>query len=190
MKKLLLTFAGLLVMANTQAAVLNFDDIASRTSVERHYGGADFTWSTRFLVGDTGISGYGSAYSGKQFAVNRSGTKSPMQITHATGFNFDGAYFAKRNIKSGAASAVEINAYDLADKMIGSATVKLTTTMMYYAANFKNVARLALKVDGWFAMDDFTYSRSVSEVPVPAAAMLFGPALLGFLGLRRKANKA
>jgi hypothetical protein len=31
---------------------------------------------------------------------------------------------------------------------------------------------------------------SVSQVPVPAAAFLFGPALLGFIGLRRKAKKA
>jgi len=30
---------------------------------------------------------------------------------------------------------------------------------------------------------------NVSAVPVPAAAFLFAPALLGFLGLRRKANK-
>ena len=32
-------------------------------------------------------------------------------------------------------------------------------------------------------------TSSVSEVPVPAALFLFGPALLGFLGLRRKALK-
>lgn len=31
-------------------------------------------------------------------------------------------------------------------------------------------------------------SLNVSEVPVPAAAFLFAPALLGFLGLRRKAK--
>ena len=31
---------------------------------------------------------------------------------------------------------------------------------------------------------------SVSQVPVPAAAFLFAPALLGFLGLRRKAKQA
>ncbi|OUR72125.1 hypothetical protein A9Q78_07390 [Methylophaga sp. 41_12_T18] len=31
-------------------------------------------------------------------------------------------------------------------------------------------------------------SQSVSEVPVPAALFLFGPALLGFMGLRRRAK--
>lgn len=32
------------------------------------------------------------------------------------------------------------------------------------------------------------YNSGISEVPVPAAAFLFGPALLGFMGLRRKAK--
>jgi hypothetical protein len=34
------------------------------------------------------------------------------------------------------------------------------------------------------------YSLSVSAVPVPAAAFLFAPALVGFMALRRKAAKA
>lgn len=33
-------------------------------------------------------------------------------------------------------------------------------------------------------------SYEVSEIPVPAAAFLFAPALMGFLGLRRKAKQA
>ena len=33
-----------------------------------------------------------------------------------------------------------------------------------------------------------TYNLAVSEVPVPAALFLFAPALIGFLGLRRKAS--
>lgn len=34
------------------------------------------------------------------------------------------------------------------------------------------------------------YCPPVSEVPVPAAAFLFAPALLGFMGLRRKSKQA
>jgi hypothetical protein len=34
------------------------------------------------------------------------------------------------------------------------------------------------------------YSLSVSEVPIPAAAFLFAPTLIGFLGLRSKAKNA
>ena len=32
-------------------------------------------------------------------------------------------------------------------------------------------------------------SLNVSAVPIPAAAFLFAPALLGFMGLRRRAQK-
>ena len=37
-------------------------------------------------------------------------------------------------------------------------------------------------------IDSFCVNCSVSEVPVPAAAFMLAPALLGFLGLRRKAK--
>jgi hypothetical protein len=39
---------------------------------------------------------------------------------------------------------------------------------------------------GHASLDNFKYSA----VPVPAAAMLFAPAVLGFMGLRRKAKQA
>lgn len=37
-------------------------------------------------------------------------------------------------------------------------------------------------------LDNFQYGN-VSAVPIPAAAFLFAPAILGFMGLRRKAKK-
>jgi hypothetical protein len=40
------------------------------------------------------------------------------------------------------------------------------------------------------AQKTYNLTASVSEVPVPAALFLFAPALLGFLGLRRKASLA
>jgi len=44
--------------------------------------------------------------------------------------------------------------------------------------------------DHW-AIDNVTISNdSVSAVPLPAAALLFGPALLGLMGFRRKAKAA
>jgi hypothetical protein len=48
---------------------------------------------------------------------------------------------------------------------------------------------LALNFTGYESIGSFTLTN-VSEVPVPAAAFLFAPALMGFLGLRRKAKKA
>jgi len=41
------------------------------------------------------------------------------------------------------------------------------------------------KIDGY---DLAFHAVAVSEVPIPAAAFMFAPALLGFLGLRRKAK--
>ena len=37
--------------------------------------------------------------------------------------------------------------------------------------------------------DVLKYDLSISAVPVPAALWLFAPALMGFFGLRRKAQK-
>jgi hypothetical protein len=59
---------------------------------------------------------------------------------------------------------------------------------------FANVAGLSdetllkLNFTGYESIGSFTLTN-VSEVPVPAAAFLFSPALMGFLGLRRKAKK-
>jgi hypothetical protein len=54
-----------------------------------------------------------------------------------------------------------------------------------------DVAKLSFSVTGGdnqgVVLDDISV---VSAVPVPAAAFLFAPALIGFMGLRRKAKKA
>lgn len=43
-------------------------------------------------------------------------------------------------------------------------------------------------IEGNTSIDNITAVTGVSAVPVPAAAFLFAPALLGFMGLRRKAK--
>ena len=40
-----------------------------------------------------------------------------------------------------------------------------------------------------FKISGINVSYDVAAVPIPAAAFLFGPALLGFMGLRRKAKQ-
>lgn len=57
------------------------------------------------------------------------------------------------------------------------------------AAGISDDVFSALNFTGYESIGSFTLTN-VSEVPVPAAAFLFGPALMGFLGLRRKANRA
>lgn len=59
----------------------------------------------------------------------------------------------------------------------------------YY--NFLASGDFALKIFGTAnSTAQTSYDIDVSEVPVPAALFLFAPALLGFLGLRRKAAVA
>ncbi|OUR64684.1 hypothetical protein A9Q79_05125 [Methylophaga sp. 42_25_T18] len=45
-------------------------------------------------------------------------------------------------------------------------------------------------IGGQLGFATYGYAKSPSAVPVPAAAFMFAPALLGFLGLRRKAKLA
>ena len=52
------------------------------------------------------------------------------------------------------------------------------------ASGINNVA-LGKTYQGWF---ETVYVRDVSAVPVPAALFMFTPALLGFMGFRRKAK--
>jgi hypothetical protein len=51
---------------------------------------------------------------------------------------------------------------------------------------------LSYEDDGkkWYTDDFYISTMSVSAVPVPAAAFLMAPALVGFIGLRRKPSKA
>jgi hypothetical protein len=41
---------------------------------------------------------------------------------------------------------------------------------------------------GWMHLDNLQYTPSA--VPIPAAAFMFAPALLGFMGLRRRAKNS
>lgn len=52
--------------------------------------------------------------------------------------------------------------------------------------NVTGISKIEVNFGGSGALDNLVYS--VSEVPVPAAAFLFAPALLGFMGLRRNAK--
>lgn len=62
-------------------------------------------------------------------------------------------------------------------------------------SNFINADSLSIEAinrlnfSGFESIGSFTLTN-VSEVPVPGAVFLFGPALLGFLGLRRKSAKS
>jgi hypothetical protein len=189
MKSLLLTL-GLLTSSIVNSAVLNFDDLALPDSYDPlndlNYGG--FTWDSRWYAGDTSNNTYStSASSGTQYLSNGNSVNS-LTISRDTAFNFDGASFGHPNRSSNIASWVQIAAYDATNTLIGmSGQLSLSSTMTWFNIGFNNVSSLVITRNAaWFTMDDFTYDSNLSAVPVPAAAFLFGPALLGFVALRRK----
>lgn len=60
-------------------------------------------------------------------------------------------------------------------------------TLDLLSLGFAGVAGVQLgHHDGWMNIDNLVYDAKVSAVPVPAALLMFGPALLGFFGFRRK----
>jgi len=121
--------------------------------------------------------------------------------------SFDLTYFkitSNTNIGGGSASGNEevyINA--LADGTNVSYSMLLPSDDWGFAGanpeitlgiEFSNILALSFTYGSnavGFGLDEFYIDEaapSPSAVPIPAAAFLFGPALLGFMGFRRKAN--
>ncbi|MFW5427319.1 MAG: hypothetical protein ACKE8G_00740 [Methylophagaceae bacterium] len=196
MKKLLIVLFSVFAMANANAAVLSFDDLNLTSDYQAmpdlNYGG--FTWDSRWFAGNTSThANYAnSATSGTQYLSNGDNVNN-LTVSAATAFDFDGAWFGAPGGQvshPNPAEWINITAYDSLNNLIGSTgQISLTNLMTFVAAGFQNVSSLVIsRGNGWFTMDDFTYDGNVSAVPVPAALFLFAPALLGFLGLRRKAT--
>ena len=77
--------------------------------------------------------------------------------------------------------------YDLSkslfDDVIDGVAFKLVIKSSFFDPT-QSIFSATLDVDGKYCPPE------ISEVPVPAAAFLFAPALVGFMAVRRKANKA
>ena len=80
------------------------------------------------------------------------------------------------------------SAFDSLDNLIESVTASTSCcSPMFFGLLNNDMAKVTLSGAGdWVIFDNLTYKESVSAVPIPAAALMFLPALLGFLGLRRK----
>jgi hypothetical protein len=87
--------------------------------------------------------------------------------------------------------------------LVNSSNLFVSPTASLFTANWTNLTSFTIATGNdhidtgvgngsgkHWALNDITVNSSPSAVPVPAAALLFGPALLGFMGLRRKAKKA
>ena len=96
-------------------------------------------------------------------------------------FDVEGAETAKNAIQLFDEYGMELNANEFYTPNTGGDN--LWDQVVF---NVAGVSKVKVHFGGSGALDNLKYS--VSAVPVPAAAFLFAPALLGFLGLRRKAK--
>lgn len=88
-----------------------------------------------------------------------------------------------------------LSVYDIANNLLGTTSVNCCTssTMVTLSLAFEDISYAIFgTIGGQFKnsvyADNFTYTPSVSEVPVPAAAWLFASGLMGFTAMRRRSN--
>jgi hypothetical protein len=143
---------------------------------------SDFNYAIRLLSTDsqTGKAQFelveGGSWVGRNI-YNRTDGKHTTETFEMIGGNvigaFEGAWSSsttQRNVLEGEFDLSWLSAFDASQG--GQIGTYLTMTCV------NDEASVYMDVD------------AVSQVPVPAAAFLFAPALIGFMGLRRKAKKA
>ena len=159
MKKISMALFGLLSMANVNAASLTVDGGWSSFSFE----GAGSSWSETFsftLTSAAKFSVTDAFLSGDQFSFTDGHTIWSTSTPVDDGTDIGSDYDAALASTKFSSLSVILGA--------GSYTISGLTTLSPY--------------DGGAA------AAQLSSVPVPAAAFMFAPALLGFMGLRRKAK--
>ena len=183
--------AGLLaatLSSGASAAILTFDDISNThgsVGVPDGYGGLDWGMDIIYKGVHPG-SGYDlGRVSGDYTAWNYI----PSYVSVGTGtFDFNGAYFASA---WDSVLDIELEGWSSGVKILSDTISAVNTGPTWFGANYTGIDKLNItSLGNQFVMDNFTYNKQIGEVPIPAAAFMFVPALLGFLGLRRKAKNA
>lgn len=188
----LLMSAGLLLAAQVQSAQLDFEDLhadGDLSALNSPYAGLN--WGADWYYGDTAVEGYDNgAHSGASYLTNGYGVNN-LEVGGTAAFNFQGAWFAAPNSNGAVASWINITAYDAAGHVIGSTgNVAIGQGYQWVAADFSNVRRLSIsRDDGWFVMDDFSFTSAVPE-PGSFAMLLAGLGLLAAVAVRRPTTPA
>lgn len=205
-----LSFVGAtLVTQHAGATILDFDDLSTGGTYASfaNYGG--LTWSNSFALNSNATVYSGTGYQNGEVSgggvVAFDGYGSPLEITSAADFTFNGTYM------TGAWNdglQVTINGYN-DGALVNSMVVTVNTTSpTWVAANFANVDRLtfssaggtlnpALNGKGYgtqFALDNFTFNEGkAASVPelgatgASSAVALLAAAYFLLSGRRRRA---
>lgn len=209
MKKAMLLFISLLFSAGANAAVYDF--VAAAAGNEGGAQGDTFTDAgvtvTVNAINPGGAAAYLDDLSGglpAGLGICSSGLTGGGQCTVASDDNISGA----EQLSLAFDQAVTLKSVDFRDAQHGT-DFQGILEVLNVTTNIANSFNLAAMLDlsslgkgsefvfnilglGNYikANDEFYISGLNAEVPVPAALFLFGPALLGFFGLRRKATLA
>ena len=211
MKKFLALLAVLLVSVQAQAATVNVDLSGSTTGTLVSAAGASFAQT---FTGQTvsGIDIVGTPTGSLSLTASGSLTVASFSPS-CTGCNSGNSILPQPGNTAPLAVLLDSDA-DSFSWIMGSASAPSSVTIDLFARNGSLVTSFVQSLIsgynkysfsglGTFAgltfrnnndsaglrFMDFSYTSAPSAVPVPAAFFLFGPALLGFLGLRRK-NRA
>ena len=134
---------------------------------------------TMTISNDSNTSSYGVDGYALQ---NSNGTPTSFSINFDTPVDAFGIWGGAYN------NAWTFSAYDSFNNLIESLSVSTSCcSPMFFGLLNDDMAKVTLSGSGdWVVFDNLTYKESVSAVPIPAAVFMFVPALLGFLGFRRK----
>jgi len=166
MKKAMLFFVALLFTANVNAASMDLA-VGTDSSVDMGASVPALASTGDALLGNSGLFATGDEIEDDWGIMVTEASNWVFRIT-ANGLGADPSPF---------------------EAMIDGATYVASGAEILFSI-FLDVGKYTLEVDGT-ANNTFTsYDVNINAVPIPAAALLFAPALLGFFGLRRKAKIA
>lgn len=190
MKKFLILLSTLVLSVQVQAATVDFDVYALANS---SFDGSGLNTGLTYSTGDT--------ITGSVDASDLWNAGPLPRWSNADGLVVD--LFATAGDDSGYAEGTHIGTsfadytQDGLTAPYGSLVGKINSTFFLLGTSFAVSApdsgTLSLYYWDGFSGDNTEFvtvsiDNNVSAVPIPAAAFMFAPALLGFLGLRRKAK--
>ena len=196
MKKLILASATIALVLSTSvsALTLTFDETASLApwsggTLADGFSIPNLT-TTAGAATDVCRISCGAAFSGTNAMYNFNSLEA--RLLRSSAFDLVGAYFMNDPRNTVDSSTFEVYGYDAIGNLLYQSVETITNTWTFITLNMNGISDFRfnpLNPDIQnMMMDDLLYNE-VSAVPVPAAAWLFGSALLGFFGFsRRKAN--
>ena len=191
MKKILLSVL-LIASFSANAAVVSF---ASNGSSYFTTSGVNFLNGNTYGVSQSGYSKVASATSSDYVAFN------PNEVSPSTfTWNNLGTFDLTNFTVAGAwgSQTLNIAGYN-GNSLVGSSDLFVTNVASVFTANWSALTHFIITTGTDFvsfdlggngqhwALNDITVNENLNAVPIPAALFMFAPALLGFIGFRRRA---